>query len=308
MLRRVRGFFDRRGFIEVMTPILSADTIVDRHVEPLRVVDETLPMPGHTGYLQTSPEFAMKRLLLTGIPAIYQITHAFRKGDRGDLHNVEFTMLEYYRIGDGYEDGIQLLGDFIGAQLSDNSIIRAPFAQPFMEYTGLCPHRASHEKFQHYADRSGVVYPESYRDPAVTCRDDWIDLIFSEHVQPHLGFDAPLILYDYPSGQSQLAQSRQVGDYEVTERFELYVRGVELANGYNELLDAATLQRRIRGTNDARARLGKSRLPEESRLLAAMNTGLPPYSGTAFGLDRLLMLLTGAKKIDEVLPFPIEKA
>lgn len=303
LLKRVRRFFDEKGFYEVCTPILSADTLVDVHVEPFSLCDATLPMPNNTGYLQTSPEFAMKRLLLSGVAAIYQIAHAFRKSDRGDWHNVEFSMLEYYRIGDGYNEGILLLAEFIETVLNCQKTIKMPFTEPFFAETHICPHSAICPEFLAFAQSKSIEFPKSYVNGS---KDDWIDLIFSECVQPKLGFSHPVILYDFPCGLPQLAKTRETPVGAVTERFELYVKGVELANGYNELLDSDVLLKRIRRTNKKRIQIGKEPFREESRLLSAMEHGIPPCSGTALGLDRLLMILVGSEQISDVIPFPIE--
>ena len=316
LLRCIRRFFDDRGFIEVQTPVLSADTIVDRFVEPLPVEDATLPVTHHGDrryFLQTSPEFAMKRLLSAGMERIYQIGPVFRKGDRGRFHNVEFTMLEWYRIGENYLGAMDFLAELIHCTAErfgrKPSIAMSGFSDLFQKHTDLDPHRASCRQFKAFADRRGIFYPDSYPLSGVEDRDLWIDLLFAESVQPKL--DATIV-YDYPGTQSQLAQLRTVNDsesdYVVAERFELFLNGIEIANGYNELLDADELRHRFKKTQRNRIFDGQASLPVESRLLTAMETGLPPCCGTALGIDRLLMVLFNAESIDEVLAFPIERA
>lgn len=318
LLRDTRSFFDSEGFLEVWTPILSAETIIDRFLEPFVLESPSFPGPDRICFMQSSPEFPMKRLLLSGLDAIYQIAHVFRQFDRGDWHNVEFTMLEWYRTDETYESGIAFLGRFLEYVLGTEKCESIPFSLPFIEHTGLDPHLAGCDEFRRFADENRVPYPESYGcfegnsrvDSEVDC---WINFLFSEFVQPHLGTDRPLILYDYPGSQSQLAQTREIPDASgrirtVAERFEAFYKGVELANGYNELLDPYVLRERFRETNRLRERDGHSPLPLESRLLAAMEEGLPPCVGVALGFDRLLMLLLGSEKIDEVIPFPIEIA
>ena len=283
LLKQVRQFFDSRGFLEVETPVLSHDVVVDRHLDPLRVTlfsDPREPDRGETLWLQTSPEFAMKRLLAAGATAIFQVSKAFRGGEVGDLHNPEFTMVEWYRVGDDYAAGMDLLAEFADSILGRGEPARLTFAEAFRRHAGVDPH--------------GMP-------------DYDIDLLLTSRVQPHLGQGRPTILYDHPATQSALARVRP-GDPPVAERFELYANGIELANGYHELLDPATLRERNRTNNAARAADGKYTLPEESRLVAAMDHGLPACSGCALGFDRLVMVAAGAKSIQEVMAFPIERA
>lgn len=318
MMRRIREFFDSRGFLEVWTPILSADTIIDRFVEPIKVCDPSLPAPDRTFFLQTSPEFAMKRILLEGPKAIYQATHAFRQYDIGKLHNIEFSILEWYKCGETYAGGMTFLSELLEEIIDAKKAECVPFAEPFMEFTGLDPHTATFEKFRDFADRNRIPYPDSYgvfshTDRSETEVECWIDLLFGEIVQPNLGKKRPCILYDYPGCQSQLARTRETTDsenriYTISERFELFVEGIELANGYNELLDPEVFRVRNRETNELRKRDGKEPLPENSRLQKAMEEGLPPCVGAALGLDRLLMLESGARNINEVISFTVDIA
>lgn len=362
LYRTIRRFFDRLGFIETTTPFLSRDTVVDRFVEPIsarvpfcwsekdgfadrRFRDsETARREATTFYLQTSPEFAMKRLIAAGMDAIYQLAPACRRGDRGAWHNVEFTMLEWYRRGDDYRAGRRLLAELaLGVaneffaetglepkRWAENAVVERTFADVFEEKTGINPHWATCGDLRDFADRAKIAYPESYvvdedgqaagdgensevRESGAA-KDDWLDLIFAEVVQPELGRDAATVVYDYPASQSQLAKTRRELDsdrkktFDVTERFELFVDGVELANGYHELLDASILRARIEATSEERRRDGSGELPRESRLLQAMEAGLPACSGCALGVDRFLAVLLGAKSLDETLAFPIEIA
>jgi lysyl-tRNA synthetase class 2 len=284
-LQRLRVFFDARGFVEVETPILSHDTVIDRHLDPLRVTlfaDPQAPTVGPTLYLQTSPEFGMKRLLAAGdAKAIYQITKVFRGAETGELHNPEFTMLEWYRVGDDYEAGMNLLAELAGEMFRAPRVERLTFHQAFERYASM--------------DLSSA-----------TMSDVELDIVLTSRVQPQLGQSQPTILYDYPADQAALAQVRVAEN--IAERFELFVRGVELANGYHELLDPASLRARNIQTNQLRQADGKDPLPEQSRLLAAMEHGLPNCAGCALGVDRLVMLLAGASSIRDVIAFPIERA
>jgi lysyl-tRNA synthetase class 2 len=306
VIQKIRRFFEERHFVEIQTPILSADTIVDRFIEPITVTDPSFPTTLHgdqTYYLRTSPEFAMKRLLAAGMDAIYEIGPVFRKGDRGQFHNVEFTMLEWYRIGDNSRTGMEFLAELVrnvGDWLPE--IVYRSFQDIFQEFVGVDPHRTTAVECRKKADSKKISYPDSF-----TVTEDWIDLLFSELVQPNL---QAMIVYDFPVSQSQLAQIRTVadssGNFTVSERFELFLNGIEIANGYHELLDAGELRCRFRENLRHRIAAGRSVLPLESRLLTAMESGLPASSGTALGIDRLLMVLLGATSIDEVMAFPME--
>ena len=307
LLRKLREFFHSRGFLEVETPLLSADVVVDRHLDPLAVTlvdDPRRPASGRTLYLQTSPEFAMKRLLAAGAEAIFQVTHAFRGGERGELHNPEFTIAEWYRVGDDMSAGIGLLSDLTAALLDRGEADRLSYRDAFQAHAGIDPLTADADSFATLAAANEITVPESF---AGNDLDAWMDLLMTELVQPQLGWERPLIIYDYPASQSALAVVRNENP-PVAERFELFVDGVELANGYHELRDANELLARNRRNNAARTAEGKQPLPEESRLLAAMRRGLPPCSGTALGFDRLVMVALGAKSIDAVMPFPVERA
>jgi lysyl-tRNA synthetase class 2 len=285
LLKQVRRFFDDRGFLEVETPLLSHDTVVDRHLDPLPVTLFSDPRHSELGpqlWLQTSPEFTMKRVLAAGAQAIYQITKAFRGGEAGRLHNPEFAIVEWYRVGDDYAAGMQLLSDLAAALLGRGDAERLTYRDAFLRHAGIDP------------------LPDSLDDLQR-------DVILTQQVEPHLGRDRPTILHDYPASQSALARIRP-GNPPIAERFELYVDGIELANGYRELLDPAVLRERNRTNNELRAADGKYTLPENSRLLDAMDHGLPACSGCALGFDRLVMVATGAQSIQEVMAFPIDRA
>jgi len=347
LYRIIRQFFDERRFLEVSTPTLSRDVVVDRYVdsipveiEPCWIEQDDLASRrfpdaeqarrnATTFYLQTSPEFAMKRLVAAGMDAIYQIAHAYRRGDRGVAHNVEFAMLEWYRRGDGYQEGRDFLAALVETVAAlfprltsvcpqtwqSAAVVQRSFGDAFAEKSGLDPCLCSTEELVRFADDRQIPYPESYKESATAAtKDDWIDLIFSELVQPTLGFDAPVLLFDYPASQSQLAKTSRVVDPAsgvervVTKRFELFIRGLEIANGYDELLDPSVLRARVAATSEERRRDGSRELPRESRLLAAMDFGLPQCSGCALGVDRLLCALLGTNRLDDVLTFPIELA
>ena len=331
LLHRLREFFDSRGFLEVETPILSADTVVDRHLDPFwteasgqwsvasgqkeAASGGTMPIPNPQSpiprvWLQTSPEFHMKRMLAAGAGRIYQVARVFRLDEIGPLHNPEFTLVEWYQPGEGLDEGMQLTSDLCEAMLGEprsfGAAERLSYAQAFTRYVGIDPHAADGVELAAAAKKLGVEAPATL---STEDRDGWLDLLMVERVQPHLGQERPTLLYDYPPSQAALAQIRhEPGNPPVAERFELFIGGIEIANGYHELLDPAELRARNTRANAQRRADGKPALPEESRLLAAMESGLPASVGVALGFDRLVMAALGAKTIAEVIAFPFDRA
>jgi lysyl-tRNA synthetase class 2 len=307
LLARLREFFARHDFLEVETPLLSADTVVDRYLDPLSVTlfkDPRSPDVGRRMWLQTSPEFAMKRLLAAGADRIYQVTRAFRGAERGAYHNPEFTMVEWYRVGDSMATGMTLLGELASELLAADRVSRVSFGEAFQRHVGVDPHSATVKKLAAAAKSHGIPIPHNMPKHD---RDLWLNLLMAILVEPQLGIECPVILYDYPASQAALAQVRK-DDPPVAERFELYANGIELANGYHELLDASVLRERNRQANMLRKADGNFTLPEDSRLLAAMEHGLPDCVGVALGFDRLVMIAARASSIGEVMAFPIDRA
>lgn len=302
LLRKLRRFFEERDFWEVETPCLGTETIVDRHLDPLSVdwpFAKSTASP-HRGWLQTSPELHMKRLVAAGAAAIYQVTRAFRGDEFGTLHNPEFTLVEWYRVGDTYHAGMELLADLCEHLLPWGRPQRLTYEAAFGATLSINPHTASLKQLSDAAERSGIVPPESFGE---SDRDAWLHLLFSDRIEPTLGGDRPVIVCDYPASQAALAQLSP--DHPpVAQRFELYARGIELANGYHELQDADALLKRQQQANDARQADGKGQLPLPESLIGAMRQGLPPCCGVALGFDRLVMLALGAHRLADVLAFP----
>ncbi len=297
LLRRIRAFFEARGLLEVETPMLSAAGTVDRHVD-------SLPVAGH-GWLHTSPEFAMKRLLAAGSGPIWQICRVFRAGERGRRHNPEFTMLEWYRPGWDHHALIDELDALMQACGAPPLAARRSYAQAFAEAGLPDPHRADTAALA-AAARSRLASAPEGLDQGAEGRDAWLDLLFEAVVMPSLGTQ-PVVLYDFPASQAALARIRD-GDPPVAERFELIWDGLELANGFHELTDAAEQRRRFESDRRWRLRRGRDTPPLDERLLAALAHGMPAGAGVALGVDRLLMRLLGAMSIDEVLAFPADRA
>lgn len=312
LLAQLRAFFAARNYVEVETPLLSADSVVDRHLDPFITVyapDPRQPDAGKRLFLQTSPEAGMKRLLAAcpEATAIYQVTRSFRNGELGPLHNPEFTLVEWYRVGDGMPEQIELLAELCCELLPGRGtpadVERVSYAEAFQRYLQIDPLSAAAVDLIERAEQLGIATPPGL---AQDDRDGWLDLLLVERAQPHLGVGHPTILHSYPPSQAALA--RVSGDPPIAERFELYVDGIELANGYHELLDASVLRQRTLEQNRLRCDDGKPALPEDGRLPQAMDFGLPPCSGVALGFDRLVMLAVGATSLAEVLPFPLDRA
>ncbi len=306
LLAFTRRFFDESGYWEVDTPILSHERVIDPNIEPFVTHNSSSEQLS----LQTSPEFAMKRLLASGADAIYQLGKVFRRGELGRLHNPEFTMLEWYRVGDTHHEQMNFVEKFVSefasevgqqSSASPHPFERLTYDQVFERHTGSKVLSRPTGEIIALARRLGVGAPESLLS---NDRDGWLNLLLAERVEPHLGHDRPTFVYDYPASQAALARVRVAGPVSVAERFELYVSGIELCNGYHELTDANTLRARIRHEATASGQ----HIPEPARLLAAMEQGLPACSGVALGFDRLLMLCLGANSIRQVTPFPFEIA
>jgi len=298
LLRRSREFFDQRGFLEVETPLVSQDTVVDRYIEPVPVT-----ISGQRMWLQTSPEFAMKRLLASGATAIYQLARAFRDDEQGSSHNPEFTILEWYRCGDSMEQAMNLLDEFSQHLLDVAPARRISYQQAFQQCLDFDPLSGSTSALLKLIASLEFQPPDNWR---AMDRDGWLHLLLAEFIEPWLS-DQPTILYDYPASQAALAIVRQ-DDPPVAERFELYVNGVELANGYHELLEADELRRRNEEVNQLRIQDGRAELPVESYLLEAMRSGIADCCGVALGMDRLAMVASGVTDIQQVIAFPFDRA
>lgn len=304
ILQQVRAFFDERGFTEVCTPLLSQETFADRYLEPFRVRGFT----GSNGesterYLQTSPELAMKRIVAAGGTAIYQITQAFRAGERGKSHNPEFTILEWYRTDQDYAAGRQFLADFLQALLPGGPPCRQiSYRELFQGRLGIDPHSGSLEDLARACLQNGM--------PTLIQRGDMLDGLMAVCVEPSIDPAQPLIVYDFPEHQSALARLEAVAGttFRVAKRFEAYFAGLELANGYFELTDGTEFENRHLENCRAREQKGRDPFPIPARFAEALHWEYPASVGVAVGVDRLVMAITGSDSIDSVIPFPFENA
>lgn len=290
--------------MEVETPLLSAAAVTDPHLESFAVRCDCAGVPADgTLWLQTSPEYAMKRLLAAGCGSIYQIARAFRSGERGRRHNPEFTLLEWYRVGFDHRRLMDEVAELVIALLGPRPARRMTYRDAFVEIVGVDPFRASLETLASAALDAGIV--------AAGCigadRDAWLDLILSHQVQPKLGQGELLFLTDFPASQAALARLCP-DDPSTAERFELFVDGMELANGFHELTDPDEQSRRFDADRRRRQMEGRCAPAPDARLLAALKAGLPDCSGVALGFDRLMMVALGVGNIDETIAFPVELA
>ena len=322
ILSAVRVFFATRGFVEVDTPALQVSPGLEPH---LRAFATDLHDPGEgrprRRYLQTSPEFAMKKLLVAGMPRIWQLAHVFRDGERGVIHHPEFSMLEWYRAGASWRD---LIPDCVGLLRAAQQAARAEalswsghtadalqpwqklsVAKAFAQYCGIDILATAPDPI---APDLGRLAAEAHRigvEPHPG--DDWEALyfrIFLDRIEPHLGIGAPTVLYDFPASMAALAR-RNPADGRVAERFELYVCGLELANAFGELTDPVEQRARFLADQARKQALYGETYPMDEDFLAALEAGLPHSAGIALGFDRLVMLATGAVDIEDVLWAPV---
>jgi lysyl-tRNA synthetase class 2 len=302
MLARVRAFFAERGVLEVETPTLSTGGVTDPQIESL--VSRVAGLPADL-YLTTSPEFAMKRLLAAGSGDIYQLCKVFRDGERGRWHNPEFTLLEWYRIG--FDDAALmsevelLIAELLAPERRLPAARRLTYAEALGQYAGVDPYSADERELDEAARRLGVAC-ETGLD-----RDGKLDLLMALAVGPQLGRERPCFVCDYPASQASLARLKP-GSPPVAARFELYLDGIELCNGFHEL--ANPVEQRARFEQDLAIRRGRGQVQPrlDDRLLAALGEGMPDCAGVALGFDRLAAIAQGATRLSDVLAFSIENA
>jgi lysyl-tRNA synthetase class 2 len=300
LFTQIREFFAERQVLEVDTPLVARYGVTDPAIEPL-LVEPSAASPAAL-FLQSSPEFAMKRLLAADSGAIYQLGKAFRDGEYGSRHNPEFTMLEWYRPGFQLLELMQEVASLVGRCLQRTDWQITSYRDLFLELLGLDPWEASTDVLAQLARRR-LDLADLQLD-----RDGWLDLLMSHCIEPALGRRGIQFVHDYPPSQAALARCAVRDGRECAERFELYVDGMELANGYRELLDADELMRRAEHDNRRRREAGQALRELDPRLVSAMRQGLPDCSGVALGVDRLLMLVTGEQRLSAVLPFDWSRA
>jgi len=290
-LRQIREFFHARGVLEVETPALCSTTVTDVYIDSIQARANGQPC-----FLQTSPEYAMKRLLVEGIGDCYQMGKAFRDHEHGRQHNVEFTLLEWYRLGFDHHALMDEVDELLRLILNMPAADRFSYQALFEQHLEINPHTVTLDKLQGLAKYYGV-----FDALGADClnKDNWLMLLMSHVIESKLGFDAPCFIYDYPASQASLAKLRG----NVGERFEVYVKGMELANGFHELQDAVEQRQRFERDLATRAANQQFLPPIDHALLTALEYGLPACSGVALGIDRLMMLAMNEQTIDAVISF-----
>jgi elongation factor P--(R)-beta-lysine ligase len=304
MLARIRAYFAAQDVLEVQTPVLSAAAVSDPQIESIAAA----PARGPRLFLQTSPEYPMKRLLAAGFGDCYQVCPVFRDGEAGRLHNPEFTMIEWYRLDFGVAEMQHDVDRVLRVACAEVRVF-APtrsitYRDAVRDAAGIDSERATPAEIRGALAARGV-------EPVGTGdwdRDAWLDLLMGAVVGPSLGHEAPVFVEEYPPSQAALARLRTTRDgARVADRFELYVDGLELANGFHELGDAAEQRARFERDLAARSAHGQARNPLDENLLAALGNGLPDCAGVALGFDRLVMLATRADRIDRVMWTPLQE-
>lgn len=295
LLQQIRDFMNYRDIIEVDTPVLSHYAISDPYIQSMTTVE--VSEKDTQLYLHTSPEFCMKRLLAAGSGSIYQIAHVFRDEETGRRHNTEFTMLEWYRVGFDYHQLMDEVGELlngIGLETPD----KMTYEQSFLQTVKLDPHTVETKQLQKISREHGWETDSEDRHAL-------LDFVFSEVVLKNIIFNKPLIIYDYPACMSALATLKP-GEPVVSERFELFVAGMEIANGFNELTNADEQLKRFEAELHTRRNRNLAEPPLDRNFLAALNSGLPECAGVAVGIDRLMMVLSGKDDINEVSTFTLK--
>jgi len=301
LMAGIRAFFAVRDVLEVETPILGHGGSTDPHLDSLSL-EATTSNGRERLWLQTSPEFHMKRLLAAGSGAIFQLARSFRDGEVGRRHNLEFTMLEWYRPGLSLSDLISECEALIREVLPSDPgpLRRRRYRDLFRETLDVDPFTTSLAELRHRAEKIGGLAMGD------ADRDGCLDLLMSLAIEPQLGRDGIAAVVDYPASQAALARKHRdpEDDAEVASRFEIYCQGIELANGYDELTDAAEQAARFDEDNRQRESLGKPTVDIDQHLVAALEAGMPAGSGVALGVDRLIQLALGKDSIAEVMAFP----
>lgn len=304
LLRLIRDFFYTRNVLEVDTPLLSAGTVTDEHLDAF----ETPFHFSSTGepvrlFLQTSPEYAMKRLLCAQSGSIYQICKAFRHEGEGRWHNPEFTMLEWYRIDFDHFALMNEVDELLQLVLNTKAGEQISYQHAFIEYLDVDPLNTSDEVLVDIMTKENI----DIHAPETLGFDSKLQLLFSYCIEPKIGQQRPCFVYNFPASQAALAKINE-SDPRVADRFEVYFKGVELANGFNELSAAHEQRSRFQQDNEKRQQAGLATKPIDENFLCALEAGLPSCAGVALGIDRLLMLKVGAQHIQEVISFPVSRA
>lgn len=304
IIASIRRFFADRGVLEVETPAMSQATGTDVHLVPFQTHYIGPGMAqGTTLYMMTSPEYHMKRLLAAGSGPIYQLCRCFRNEERGRYHNPEFTMLEWYRPAYSMYRLINEVDDLLQQMLKCESAETISYQQLFLRHLNIDPLSADCSQLHEIAARFDFANLADVEDD----RDTLLQMLFTFGIEPYIGLEKPVVVYHFPATQASLARI-SLEDNRVAERFEVYFKGIELANGFYELTDAVEQRQRFEQENNKRKSLHLASHPIDENLLAALTAGMPESSGVALGIDRLVMLALGAEDLSDVMAFTVERA
>ncbi|MFZ2314346.1 MAG: elongation factor P--(R)-beta-lysine ligase [Gammaproteobacteria bacterium] len=298
ILKTIRDFFATREVMEVETPLMCHTSVTDPFIQSIPALFQAHPSSlEQRFYLQTSPEYAMKRLLAAGSGPIYQLGKAFRQGEIGQVHNPEFTMLEWYRPGFDHHQLMDEMDDLLQLILKTEKAERISYADLFKAYLNINPHNTTVAELKTCADQHQLDIAIETTDV-----DTWLLLLLTHCIEPHMGKTKPCFLYDFPVTQAALAKI-QPGNPPVASRFEVYFKGIELANGFHELQQVAEQRSRFEKNIAERKALQLTDMPIDEFFLAALSHGLPDCAGVALGIDRLVMLATQHDCLQDVISF-----
>lgn len=292
--QKLRNFFQQRSYLEVETPLMSHFPSIDLHIEPFTTFFSN---NSNELFLQASPEFAMKRLLSLNSGSIFQICKAFRNGEFGQIHNPEFTIVEWYKVGANHLELMAEISELLETEFSFPKTKMRSYQSIFKDYLNIDPLKMDFDSLKKFTESKIKNIPD------LETKDDFLNLLLTEFIEPNLGFQQPEFIFDYPNSQAALAKIENGK----AQRFELYIQGIEICNGFHELTDADEQKCRLVRENKKRIQAGKRKLPIDFRFLEALQK-IPNCSGVALGFDRLVMLLTKNHSIKQVLTFDFENA
>jgi len=303
LIAKIREFFTERNVLEVETPLLCHATVTNPYILSIpAIVRDPQSNQDKISYLQTSPEYAMKRLLAAGSGSIYQMCKAFRQDELGRIHNPEFTILEWYRLDFDHHALMDEVDDLLHLLIQCPRAERYSYAQAFQKFLSIDPHLASEKELEICAREQSEIQMQGDLS-----RDGWLNLLMSHCIEPQIGKDRPAFIYDFPASQAALSRIRAENP-PVASRVEVYYNGIELGNGFHELQSAEEQRARFVKDLEYRQQNNLPLVPIDEYLLSALSHGLPDCAGIAVGIDRLIMIALGAKSLEEVLSFNFSNA